>query len=198
MTYLPPILRIVNGLGYAVFAGSRDFDLNIVGLRRNVSHRKPDLYSDDLFVFWQEGKSWRCFNAAMSTTPGNYYLAHPMRPNSGCAIMAEGQYRGAYIRGLHKGKPGLLQRGSRVRYYRDNNRDTVLDLDPSTLQSGFAGLNIHRGSANSDRVGKYSAGCQVMHPNDMDTLLNLCKKQEEVNGRGFDRFTYTLIGEDDL
>jgi len=197
MTYLPPVLRIVNGLGYAVFAGGRDFDLNIIGIRRNVSHRKPDMYSDDLFVYWQEGGSWRCFNAAMTTTPGEYYLVHPMRPSQGCAIMSPGQYRGAYIRGLHKGKPGLLQRGAKVRYYRDNDRDKMLDLDPNTIQSGFAGLNIHRGGT-SDRVGRWSAGCQVMHPKDMDELLKLCDKQEQVNGRGFDTFTYTLIDEDDL
>ena len=110
--------------------------------------------------------------------------------------MAPGQYRGAYKRGLHKGTEALRQ-VKKVNFYRDNDRDTELDLDPSTLRNEIAYLNIHRGG-RSDRVGRWSAGCQVMHPKDMDELLKLCDKQEQANGRGFDTFTYTLIDEDDL
>tara|TARA_R110000824_G_scaffold255762_3_gene444735 strand:- start:768 stop:1361 length:594 start_codon:yes stop_codon:yes gene_type:complete len=197
MSYLPPILRAVREQGYAVFAAERDFDLNIIGVRRNASHRKPDLYLDDLYVVWKEDGCWRTWNCAMTTTPGEYYLVHPMRPSQGCAIMAPGQYRGVYKPGLHKGKPGLLQRGAKVKYYRDNDRDTELDFDPSTIQKGYAGLNFHRGG-RSDRVGKWSAGCQVVHPDDMDYLLKLCKKQVSTNGQGWDSYTYTLLTEDQL
>lgn len=196
MSYTPPLLRKLKDKDYAVFDGDADYDLNIIGVRNDVSHRKPDLYLDDMFVFWKQSGIWRCFNAALTTTPGEYYLVHPMRPDKGCAIMCPGQYRGAYKRGLHKGKPGLLQRGAKVKWYRDNDRDTVLDLDPSTVTSGYAGLNIHRGG-RSERVGRWSAGCQVLRGDkDMDFLVELCDKQIEVNG--WDRFTYTLIEEKDL
>ena len=67
-------------------------------------------------------------------------------------------------------------------------------MDPSTLRSGIAYLNIHRGG-RSERVGRWSAGCQVLHPKDMDFLIELCDKQIEVNG--WDSFTYTLIQESD-
>jgi hypothetical protein len=197
MTYLPPLLRKMKAKQYAVFEGARfDYDLNIIGVRNAVSRRKPDLYLDDLYVYWKQAGSWRCFNAALTTTPGEYYLVHPMRPESGCAIMAPGQYRKAYIKGLHRGTPGLLQRGAKVSWYRDNDRDKVLDLDPSTIASGYAGLNIHRGG-RSDRVGKWSAGCQVMHPSDMDTLMELAEKQA-AHGPGWDRYTYTLIDEEEI
>tara|TARA_R100001129_G_scaffold110903_1_gene76109 strand:+ start:410 stop:1000 length:591 start_codon:yes stop_codon:yes gene_type:complete len=195
MSYLPPVLRAAKAQDYAVFDGNADYDLNIIGVRNDISHRKPDLYLDDLYVFWKQSGIWRCFNAAMTTTPGEYYLVHPMRPDKGCAIMAPGQYRGAYKQGLHRGKPGLLQRGAKVKWYRDNDRDTVLDLDPSTITEGYAGLNIHRGG-RGDRVGRWSAGCQVMHPPDMDFLLELCKKQVETNG--WETFSYTLLTEDQL
>ncbi len=195
--YLPPILRKCKAKGYAVFEGARyEYDLNIIGVRNEVSRRKPDLYLDDLYVFWKQSGTWRCFNAALTTTPGEYYLVHPMRPDQGCAIMAPGQYRGAYLRGMHKTNRGLLQRGGKVKWYRDNDRDTVLDLDPDTIRSGYAGLNIHRGG-RSDRVGRWSAGCQVMHPGDMDFLMQLADKQAE-HGPGWDRYTYTLIDEADL
>jgi len=194
MSYLPPVLRAVHALNYEVFDGAADYDLNIVGIRNEISHRKPDLYADDLYVYWKQSGTWRCFNAAMTTTPGEYYLVHPMRPSQGCAIMAPGQYRGAYKRGLHKGKQALRQH-KKVNYYRDNDRDRELDLDPATLQSGIAYLNIHRGGT-SDRVGRWSAGCQVLHPKDMDFLVELADKQIAVNG--WESFTYTLLTEDQL
>ncbi len=194
MSYLPPVLRAAKALDYAVFDGDAEYDLNIIGVRNNVSHRKPDLYLDDLYVFWKQSGIWRCFNAAMTTTPGEYYLVHPMRPSQGCAIMAPGQYRGAYKRGLHKGKQALRQ-VKKVNFYRDNDRDTELDLDPSTLRNEIAYLNIHRGG-RSDRVGRWSAGCQVLHSPDMDFLVELADKQIAVNG--WESFTYTLLTEDQL
>tara|TARA_R100001082_G_scaffold104280_1_gene75521 strand:+ start:28463 stop:29050 length:588 start_codon:yes stop_codon:yes gene_type:complete len=194
VSYLPPVLRAAKALDYAVFDGDAEYDLNIIGVRNNVSHRKPDLYLDDLYVFWKQSGIWRCFNAAMTTTPGEYYLVHPMRPSQGCAIMAPGQYRGAYKRGLHKGKQALRQ-VKKVNFYRDNDRDTELDLDPSTLRNEIAYLNIHRGG-RSDRVGRWSAGCQVLHSPDMDFLVELADKQIAVNG--WESFTYTLLTEDQL
>ena len=195
MSYLPPLLRSVQALGYAVFDGPRDFDLNLVAVRSKETHRKPDLYLDDMHVIWKEGGHWRQWSAACTTSPGAYYLAHPMRPSEGCAIMAPGQYRGAYKRGLHKGTECLRQHRP-VSFYRDNDRDGELDLDESTLRKANTGLHIHRGG-RSDRVGKYSAGCQVLHPNDMLHLVKLCDAQISHNP-GWDTFTYTLLDEAQL
>ena len=194
--YLPPLLRKLKQMGHVVFAGPNDFDLNLIGIRREVSIRSPNSYSDDFVCIWKQGGSFRSMMAAMSTTPGDYYLEHPMRPDKGCAIMAAGQYRGVYKRGMHYSHPGLLQRGGKVKWFRDNDRDLELDLDPDTLTEGYAGLNFHRGGS-SDRVSKWSAGCQIVHPVDMDNLLELCRKQE-ANGPGWDRFSYSLVNEADL
>ena len=43
MSYLPPLLRKLKAKDYDVFDGDADFDLNIVGVRNEISHRKPDL-----------------------------------------------------------------------------------------------------------------------------------------------------------
>ncbi len=71
----------------------------------------------------------------MTTTPGEYYLVHPMRPSQGCAMMAPGQYRGAYTRGLHEGKQAIRHH-KKVKYYRENDHDRELDLDPGTFHIG--------------------------------------------------------------
>ena len=109
--------------------------------------------------------------------------------------MAPQQARGAYKRGLHKGTECLRQHRP-VSFYRDNDRDGELDLDESTLRKANTGLHIHRGG-RSDRVGKYSAGCQVLHPDDMAHLIKLCDAQISHNP-GWDTFTYTLLDEAQL
>jgi len=208
MSYRPPLLRALAAMGHRVFGpSSRDYDLQIVGIRRAVSLGDPDHYSDDLVVSWQQSGIWRQFSAALSTTPGTYYLEHPMRPAEGCAIMAPGQYQ-AYTRGLHKGRRALVQRAGPVRWYRDNDRDSqIMELGPDTeTQEGYAGLNIHGGSrfAREDsevadgagRVGRFSAGCQIAHPDDIAFLMELADRQVAA-GMG-DKFTYTLIREEDL
>ena len=204
--YLPPLLRTVQGLGYAAFNGPTDFDLNIIGVRNRVSMRDPNHYSDDLHVIWKQSGIWRAFHCALTTTPGTWYLQHPMRPAEGCAVLAPQQARGAYRLGLHKGKRALVQIGAKVKFYRDNDLNTSIDIDESTLQESFSGLNIHSGSrhARSDTgtegdgsVGRWSAGCQTAHPSDVAFLVELADKQA-ANGPGWDRFTYTLITEDQL
>ena len=207
MSYLPPILRAVKSLGHKVFVG--EYDLNIVGVRMDASLEDPNHYSDSMWVVYQRDGCWELFWAPMSTTPGTYYLQHPMRDSLGCAVMAPGQYRGAYRIGNHFSHPGLLQREAPVRWFRDNDRSETIELDPGTITEGFAGLNIHRGSrhARSDTevdddsrgyVNKFSAGCQVLAPPDMERVLHLCRKQISTHPNWAEKFSYTLITAGDL
>ena len=206
MSFIPPILQAVQRKGYKVFEG--EYDLNIVGVRMDARLQNPNHFSDHLYVAYMRGGCWEMFWAPLSTTPGDYWLQHPMR-REGCAVVAPQQARGAYKIGLHFSHPGLLQRGAKVKWYRDNDRDTELDLDPETMTEGYAGLNIHRGStrarADTDPfsdgpgyVNKFSAGCQVMAPADMERVLWLCKKQIATHPSWPELFTYTLITEGDL
>ena len=65
-------------------------------------------------------------------------------------------------------------------------------MEPGTDESGVVGLNIHRSSASrtSTKIGKFSAGCQVLaNPDEFDLLVSLCDRAAELYGP---RFTYTL------
>jgi hypothetical protein len=127
----------------------------------------------------------------------DYYLDQPLNV-SGTAIMVEGQYPSSYEIGLHKGKYEALVQCKPIKAYRDNDRDEILDMMPDTVQKGLFGLNIHRASADwrSIRVGKWSAGCQVVaDPRDFARLMDICRLAEEVWGP---TFSYTLLLQEQL
>jgi hypothetical protein len=127
----------------------------------------------------------------------------------GTAIVARGQYRSAYVLGLHANRyDAIVQRGPNpIQYYRDANRDSQLDLDPATLETGWIGANIHKAGKDSARIsgvnsrGKiwsYSAGCTVLkRDRDFHELLDLAHLQVETHP-SWTTFTYTLINEEDL
>ena len=89
-----------------------------------------------------------------------------------------------------------------MKYVRDNTKDTILDTAVKYLVKKTTGVfktNIHRASKNKivDRIGSYSAGCQVIQdPNDFDHLIRLCEAQIRVIG--VNSFTYTLLNENDF
>ena len=61
--------------------------------------------------------------------------------------------------------------------------------------TGIFGINIHRANeaVASKNIDKWSAGCQVFaNDADFETFLELCKRVER-QGKGWDRFTYTLV-----
>lgn len=96
-----------------------------------------------------------CFNYRASTDPGQYYLAHPMNA-SGCARILPGLYW--YALGMHLGKHEALIQASPVDVERLDTRENVRKIE----KAQWIGANIHSGGA-SEEVGKWSAGCQVIH-----------------------------------
>ena len=69
----------------------------------------------------------------------------------------------------------------------------TVNADPSTIQTGMFGINIHRASAyrELENVGANSAGCQVFQdPSEFDIFIDICKKSKEFWG---DKFSYTLL-----
>ena len=194
----PILLDYVESLGHKVF-DSPLYDLNIIGIRSSAEHSTPDTFDDRICcIYRDESDQWITRTWAATTDPGIRYLVRPMN-SSGCAAMAPGQYRGAYKIGTHRTYTALVQRGARVSFYRDNDRDDVLELDPATIKSGYAGLNIHRAasSGKTQKVGPYSAGCQVFQEdeNGLQQLLELCRKQIKHHPTWSETFTYTLIDE---
>jgi len=187
---IPAILKRVQDNGYVIFT-SGQYNLNIIGVR--TSSRESNTFNDWLHVVYKdEADQWVDIQYQITTDPGLYWLENPSRV-AGTAILVAGQYRGSHKIGLHKGQYEALVQVRKVKVYRDNNRNDILDMNPDTIQEGYFGINIHRASATreSTYVNKWSAGCQVFaNPNEYEMFISLCKRASEKWG---DTFTYTLL-----
>lgn len=184
--------------GYKFFA-SGDYNVNVIGVRS--SERRANKFDDMLAVVYKNKGEWEVVTGEITTDPGWAYLKNASSDlgSRGTAILVAGQYSGAYKIDLHRGQyEALCQRLGDVSVYRDTNRDMELDLDPTTIQTGMFGINIHRSvrSGEASDVNLYSAGCQVFkNKSDFDEFMSTLKKSASVWSN---KFTYTLINESDL
>lgn len=189
--------------GYAFF--TKPMSINIIGVRTNVS---DNTFNDKIYVAFiskngrETVKEYQC-----TTKPGRHWLMKPMN-SKGTAIIAEGQYRGAYKIGLHnRSRPSksyeALEQKSNMTYYRDNNKDDKSDFNGDLFVGNFK-TNIHRASESgwSKFVDKWSAGCQVISgQNVMDGMTNwasfmkICRDSVSIYGNSL---TYTLLNEKDF
>jgi len=180
---------------YTWFDGNKPFNLNIFGVR--TKDRQPDVFDDFIFcVFRDVNQRWIIRQWEATTDPGLYWLHRPANVE-GTALLVPGQYRSAYRIDYHQGKYlALCQRRGPVRVYRDDDRDGRYDLHPERIQEGFFGINIHKAATATERVGKWSAGCQVFkYAAHFDDFMRLCKTAARLYGNAF---TYTLFDERDL
>src|SRR5256885_1739574 len=104
------LAAIINALqlkAYEVY--SRPYELNIVGIRSDST--VPNRFDDEVQVFYKNNLGqWIHYIFPATTDPGTYWLLSPMNPQ-GTAILMQGQYKGAYQIGLHRGKYyALVQR----------------------------------------------------------------------------------------
>jgi hypothetical protein len=170
---------------------SRPYELNIIGIRADSTI--ADRFDDEIHVFFKNNANkWIHYIFPATTDPGTYWLKNPMTPQ-GTAILKQGQYRGAYQVGLHRGKYYALVQRKPVTVLRDYDRNAVLDFKNGRPDTGMFGVNIHRASINgtTKTVDVYSAGCQVFaNINDFNLFMQLCEKHKEFYGNSF---TYTLI-----
>lgn len=182
--------------GYAYFTRG-NYNLNIIGVRSNTNKRVTNKFDDVLIVIYKDNNDVvvrKCFE--ITTKPGLYYMNNPAN-NKGTGILVPNQYRGCWEIGFHQGKYKALCQRKPVTVYRDNNRDSIYDLDPNHTDTGIFGVNIHKAGTNSTQVDKWSAACQVFaNSSDFATFMKLCDNQIS-NGNG-KTFTYTLINEEDL
>lgn len=187
----PELLDRIKGMGFAIFT-SGDYNANVIG-QRTVS-RVANAFDDWMHLIWKVNGTWEHHRWQITTDPGLYWLENPMRLE-GTAILAPGQYRGAYQIGKHQGRyQAVVQTGGKVAVYRDGNRNGKLDPEGG-LEWGYFGINHHRTSSSrtSTRVDKWSAGCQVFaDPDDFADYLRMAKVTTSCWGP---RLTYTLVGD---
>jgi hypothetical protein len=197
------IKKVMKDKNYAFF--TKPLSINIVGVRTNVSN---NTFNDTIYVLYIAKNGRETIKAYQCTTkPGRHWLLTPLN-SSGTAIIAEGQYRGAYKIGVHnRSKPSksykALEQKSNMTYYRDNNKDDKSDFKGNLFTGNFK-TNIHRAGESgwSKFVDKWSAGCQVITgQNVLDgttnwlSFLGICEKSSEIYGNSF---TYTLLNENDF
>ena len=183
---------IINALRFKTYETfARPYELNIVGIRADST--LPNRFDDEIHVFFKNGSGkWIHYIFSATTDPGTYWLQNPMSPQ-GTAILKQGQYKGAYQIGLHRGKYYALVQSKPVTVLRDYDRNAILDFWNGKPQTGMFGINIHRASVNgtTKSVDSYSAGCQVFaNINDFNLFMQLCEKHKQLYGNSF---TYTLI-----
>lgn len=195
--YVEQIRQVMKKKKYAFFDSNISLNLNIIGIRKKCC--SSNHFDDNISVIYRnQDKEWEVFTAAATTDPGRTSLVRPVN-KKGTAILVPDQYRGSHKIGLHGGKyTALRQSGSKVAVWRDDDKDARLDMDDSKIEKGFFGINIHRASSRGETklVNSYSAGCQVFQDvNDFYEFMELCESSAEKYGN---RFTYTLLEEDDF
>lgn len=190
------IEKAVKGKGYAWFEGTKDYDLNIVGVRNSSTGNKvTNVFDDKITVSYKLNGEWQFHEWNATTDPGKKGVME-YHNAAGVARLVEGQYRGSHSIGLHQGKYKALKQAKPVKVYRDPNRD--LTYDETKIAEGIFGINIHRSSATgtSTYVENWSEGCQVFSTiTDFDKFMALCEKASAIHGNSF---TYTLIESSDL
>ena len=186
---LSRIKAILNSQSYEVYV--KPYQLNVVGLRSKNTNANS--FDDEIHVFYRTEKGdWNYHSYKATTDPGTFWLNNPSY-TQGTAILAQGQYKDAYAIGLHRGKYEALRQVKPVTVIRDYNRDSLLDFNNGTQQTGVFGINIHRAESDGTTkyIDKYSAGCQVFqNAGDFNQFMDLCERHKSLYGN---TFTYTLI-----
>lgn len=143
----------------------------IVGIRMSLKVNKFDDYIGVLFKDYNTDNTYfRLFPA--TTTPGKASLLTPMN-KLGTAILPSGYYKNLWKEGLHQGKYKALVQNRPVDLFRDNNKNSELNLDKLVKSKNIVGINLHTTNSNykftrqidiikSYFVEKWSAGCQVI------------------------------------
>lgn len=200
----PLISQIVKAYkknGYKIFDGFdergkfKTHDLNIFGIRSK--DRTTNIFNDLIGVFYKMTTDSTTLHTWVATVdPGLYYLQNPMNP-SGTFALKPGQYLGAYKIGLHHTQDALVQVGKLIGF-RDNNRDNIIDLDPSKgyYDGNNFGVNIHHKEIDSEFVDMGSAGCQVFKSTeDHGEFMGLCCQAAAI---WYNLFSYTLLDDEDV
>ena len=157
---------------------------------------QSNAFNDLFLVMFRCEQTWCLLQFPCTTDPGTYYRNHPLNVR-GTAVVVPGQYPELWELGRHRGAYDALVQVGQISVYRDDNFDSIIDCDASTVHLGIFGINCHRANATaSKQVDRWSAGCQVFKDaRDFEVLLSLCRRSRINYGNSF---TYTLLTEQDF
>ena len=189
------IEKAVKSKGFVWFNGSKDYDVNIVGVRNATPGQKvTNLFDDKLTLSYKVGGEWFFHEWDATTEPGKKGVMQ-FHNSGGVARLVPDQYRGVYAVSMHQGKyQALCQRLGDVTVWRDKNRD--MDFDEIIRDTGMFGINIHKAGTVSNFVENWSEGCQVFkRTKDFLDFMVLINRAKEIHGN---HFTYTLLISSDI
>jgi len=187
--------RAVESKGYKYFTNS-DYNLNIIGIRNSATENTvTNKFDDTITLSYKIDGEWQYHEFDCTTDPGKFYMEDPIVDEKGTAILKPGQYSKSHKIRKHQGRYEALGQQNPVTIYRDDNRDTIYNLNTENTDTGLFGINIHRATKyagkKSTQVDKWSAGCQVIAANDDFTkFMKICRKARDVWSNNF---TYTLL-----
>ena len=161
-------------LNYPIFRNNtKDYNINVTFLRNPDG--KVNHFDDVVVIDWWDMHSERNIHVwELTTDPGLYWLEKPMNVN-GTAIVCHNQFiRGAFVPGYHKGYEAMVQNG-KILVWRDNDFDNHIDYG-GKIYDDATGINWHH-AYNVEKVGPYSAGCQVHSKiEDQKKSFAICKE----------------------
>jgi len=178
---------------------NKSYDVNIVSVRNSVPGSTVTNVFDDLITisYKNEKGEWMFHSWACTTDPGKKAVLE-FSNSRGVAIIVPGQYRGSHIIRKHQGKYDALCQDKAVKVYRDKNKNMKFDMDPSTINEGVFGINIHRSNPKTEStfVENWSEGCTVFkRVKDFNEFMSILYKAKDIHGN---RFTYTVIESKDI
>ena len=184
----------VKSKGYVWFEGTKDYDVNIVGVRNSATGDKvTNVFDDTMTISYKENGEWKFHTWSCTTDPGKKGVME-YHNAAGVARLVEGQYRGSHTIRLHQGKYEALGQAKNVKVYRDANRD--MKYDETKITEGLYGINIHKAGTDSTYVENWSEGCQVFKKSaNFEEFMKICRKARDIHGNSF---TYTLIESKDI
>lgn len=198
------IRRAVEALGYTWFSRGA-FNLNMVAIRLVDSF--DNRFSDVLTVTWNDERGQlQYLEIPWTTRPGTLGQGGVFSPITttdgvtGAAVLVPGQYRGCWqFVDSFTAWPAIaypyMQQVAPMQFWRDGNRDTV--LDKGRVYEGLIGCNCHRMSPSGVRTAQvnfpgasWSIACQGAPEPDFALLLPLWRHSARLYGP---RNTYTLL-----
>lgn len=188
------IEKAVKSKGYKWFEDK----LNIVSFRNSIPGSKvTNVFDDTLTLSYKENGVWVFKSWAITTDPGTKAVKEYHNKN-GVAILVPGQYIDSHTIRLHQGKYEAVCQAGIVKVFRDKNKDMIFDMNPTSIETGIFGINIHRSNPTTESfaVENWSEGCSVFkRVKDFNEFMVICNKFKTLQNN---KFTYTLLESKDI
>ncbi len=190
------VIKAIHRKGHILFERTdKPYNLNFIAVR-DIGGQ----WNDQFILMWKYKTGWAFVPWMGTTDPGAFYLKKPLNVK-GTMILPEGQHRGFFKKGKHRGRYKCLKPAREVGVYRIPKGWTYADIEKLsdlTLDIGWHGSNYHRAHTEVEvkKIGLYSAGCQVAQN------IDEYGESLHITDQGFkhwgDTLTYTILNVNDF